>query len=111
VPLAAVGDIIRDLATVPVHGPRLEALVFGGRDRRSRAPIQIFEAAHRALSEHGPFVLGVDDLQWVDEQSLGFIQYLLRAAEPARLPLIVIAVSRPSPAASTFASTVEAHVA
>jgi len=107
VPLAAVGDIIRDLATVPVHGPRLEALVFGGRDRRSRAPIQIFEAAHRALSEHGPFLIGVDDLQWVDEQSLGFIQYLLRAAEPARLPLTVIAVSRPSPAASTLASTVE----
>jgi len=107
VPLAAVGDVIRDLATVPVHGPRLEALVFGGRDRGSRAPIQIFEAAHRALSEYGASLIGVDDLQWVDEQSLGFIQYLLRAAEPARLPLIVIAVSRPSSAASTFASTVE----
>lgn len=107
VPLAAVGDVIRDLATVAVHGPRLEALVFGGRDRVSRSPIQIFEAAHRALSAYGPLLLGVDDLQWVDEQSLGFIQYLLRAADPARQTLIVIAVSRPSSAASTFASTVE----
>jgi DNA-binding CsgD family transcriptional regulator len=106
VPLAAVGDVIRQLATVPIHGPRLEALVFGGRDRVSRAPIRIFEAAHRALSAYGPLLIGVDDLQWVDEQSLGFIHYLLRAADPARQALIVVAVSRPSAAATTFASTV-----
>jgi DNA-binding CsgD family transcriptional regulator len=107
VPLAAVGDVVRDLSTAPVHGPRLEALVFGGGDRRSRAPIQIFEAAHRALSTFGPFLIAIDDLQWVDEQSLGFIQYLLRAADPARQTLIVIAVSRPSSAAATVASAVE----
>jgi DNA-binding CsgD family transcriptional regulator len=107
VPFAAVGDVIRGLSKVPGHGPRLEGLVFGGRDRPSRTPIQIFEAAHRALSAYGPLLIGVDDLQWVDEHSLGFIQYLLRAADPARQTLIVIAVSRPSSAASTFASTVE----
>jgi DNA-binding CsgD family transcriptional regulator len=107
VPLAAVGDVIRDLSTAPVHGPRLEALVFGGGDQSSRTPIQIFEAAHRALSTFGPLLIGVDDLQWVDEQSLGFIQYLLRAADPAHQTLIVIAVSRPSSAAATFASTVD----
>ena len=107
VPFAAVGDVIRDLATVPTHGPRLEALAFGGRDRVSRTPVGIFEAAHRALSAYGPLLIGVDDLQWVDEQSLGFVQYLLRAADPARQTLVVIAVSRPSSAASTFASTVE----
>ena len=107
VPLAAVGDVIRLLATVPNHGPRLEGLVFGGRDRVSRAPVRIFEAAHRALSAHGPLLIGVDDLQWVDEQSLGFIHYLLRAADPARQTLIVVAVARPSAAATTFASTVE----
>jgi DNA-binding CsgD family transcriptional regulator len=108
VPLAAVGEVIRDLTTVPVPGARLETLAFGGRDHVSRAPIQIFEAAHRAISASGPLLIGVDDLQWVDEQSLGFIQYLLRAADPARQPLMVIAVSRPSSAAATFASTVEA---
>jgi DNA-binding CsgD family transcriptional regulator len=107
VPLAAVGEVIRALATVPVHGPRLEALVFGGRDRASRTPIRIFEAGHRALSAHGPLLIGIDDLQWVDEQSLGFIQYLLRAADPARQMLTVVAMSRPAPAAATFASTVE----
>lgn len=107
VPLAAVGEVIRDLATVAVHGPHLEALVFGGRERASRAPIQIFEAAHRAMSAYGPLLIGVDDLQWVDEQSLGLIQYLLRAADPARQTLMVIAVSRPSWAATAFAQTVE----
>ena len=107
VPLAAVGEVIRQLRTVPVHGPSLEDLVFGGRERVSRAPLRIFEAAHRALSSYGPLVIGVDDLQWVDDQSLGLIHYLLRAADPARQAVCVIAVSRPSAAASTFRATVD----
>jgi DNA-binding CsgD family transcriptional regulator len=107
VPLAAVGDLIRGLTKVPVHGPRLDELVFGGPDRASRAPLRIFEAAHRALSGYGPLLIGVDDLQWVDEQSLGLIQYLLRAADPARHALIVLAVSRPSRVAKTFGATID----
>jgi len=107
VPLAAVGEVIRQLSTVPVHGPSLEGLVFGGREKASRAPLRIFEAAHRALSSHGPLVIGIDDLQWVDDQSLGLIHYLVRAAEPARQPLSIVAVARPSPAATAFRSTVE----
>ena len=111
VPLAAVGEVIRQLSTVPVHGSSLEKLVFGDRDQVSRAPLRIFEAAHRALSSHGPLLIGVDDLQWVDDQSLGMIHYLLRAAEPARQPLSVVAVARPSPAATAFRSTVEGGLA
>ncbi|MEW5990705.1 MAG: AAA family ATPase [Chloroflexota bacterium] len=107
VPLAAVGEVIRQLSTVPVHGASLDELVFGRRDQASRAPLRIFEAAYRALSSHGPLLIGVDDLQWVDDQSLGLIHYLLRAAEPGRQPLAVVAVARPSPAATTFRSTVE----
>ncbi len=107
VPLAAVGEVIRQLSTVPVHGPSLEGLVFGGRDQVTRAPLRIFEAAHRALSSFGPLLIGVDDLQWVDDQSLGLIHYLLRAAGPARQPLGVVAVARPSRAATGFRSTVE----
>ncbi|HSO29406.1 MAG TPA: AAA family ATPase [Candidatus Sulfomarinibacteraceae bacterium] len=107
VPLAAVGEVIRQLSTVPGHGSSLEQLVFGGSDHVSRAPLRIFEAAYRALSAHGPLLIGVDDLQWVDDQSLGMIHYLLRAAEPARQPLSVVAVARPSPAATAFRSTVE----
>lgn len=107
VPLAAVGEVIRHLSTVPVHGNSLEELVFGGRDQVTRAPLRIFEAAHRALSSHGPLLIGVDDLQWVDDQSLGLIHYLLRAAEPTRQSLSVIAVARPSAAGTAFRSTVE----
>jgi len=107
VPLAAVGEVIRQLSTVPVHGPSLEGLVFGGREKATRAPLRIFEAAHRALSSHGPLLIGIDDLQWVDDQSLGLIHYLLRAAEPAHQPLSVIAVARPSAAATAFRSTIE----
>jgi DNA-binding CsgD family transcriptional regulator len=107
VPLAAAGEVIRHLSTVPVHGNSLGELVFGGRDQVTRAPLRIFEAAHRALSSHGPLLVAVDDLQWVDDKSLGLIHYLLRAAEPTRQSLSVIAVARPSAAGTAFRSTVE----
>jgi DNA-binding CsgD family transcriptional regulator len=46
----------------------------------------------------GPFVLSIDDLQWCDEQSLRWIDYLMRRARDK--PLIVIATVRtPAPAA------------
>jgi len=107
VPLAAVGEVIRQLSAVPVHGASLEGVLFGGRDQQARDPLRIFEAAHRALSSFGPLLLAVDDLQWLDEQSLGLIHYLLRASEPARQLLTVIAVARPSSAATAFRATVE----
>lgn len=107
VPLAAVGEVIRQLSTVPVHGPSLDRLVFGGREQASRAPLRIFEAAHRALASFGPLLIAVDDLQWVDDQSLGLIHYLLRAAEQARRPLSIVAVARPSTAATSLRSSIE----
>jgi len=107
VPLAAAGEVIRHLSTVPVHGNSLGELVFGGRDQVTRAPLRIFEASHRALSSHGPLLIAVDDLQWVDDQSLGLIHYLLRAAEPTRQSLSVIAVARPSAAGTAFRLMVE----
>ena len=107
VPLAAVGEVLRRLSAVPGHGPSLEGLAFGARDQQAREPLRIFEAAHRALSSFGPLLIAVDDLQWVDDQSLGLIHYLLRAAEASRQPLSVIAAGRPSSSSSAFRATVE----
>jgi hypothetical protein len=107
VPLAAVAEVLRHLSAVPGSGPTLEALAFGRRERPTRDPLRIFEAAHHALASFGPLVIAIDDLQWMDDVSLGLIHHLLRAAEASHQPLGVIAAARPSSAASTFRTTIE----
>jgi DNA-binding CsgD family transcriptional regulator/tetratricopeptide (TPR) repeat protein len=106
IPLAAAADLLRRLATVPDHGPRLRDLAFGGGDRSAEGSVQVFESANRALAGFGPLILAVDDLQWVDGQSVGLFHYLLNAAESARRPLVVIAAARPSSAAISFSDGV-----
>ena len=103
IPLAAVGDLVRRLASVPDHGRRLESLVFGSNQPRGQGLLATFEAAHRALAAFGPLLVSIDDLQWVDAQSLALLHYLVRAAEATRSSLVVVAAARPSPAAVTFA--------
>ncbi len=107
IPLAAVGDLVRRLATVPDHGPRLEALVFGSANRHGPTALPVFEAAHRAVVAFGPLVIAVDDLQWVDTQSMALLHYLIRAAESTRHPLVVIGAARPSAAAVTFTKGID----
>ena len=104
IPLAALGDLVRLLSTVPGEGPRLASLVFGSDERRSETALPVFEATHRAAVAFGPLVLAVDDLQWIDAQSMALLHYLLRAAESSRQPLVVLAASRHSAAAATFAN-------
>src|SRR5918994_1431486 len=107
VPLASASDLLRTLVDVKREGHRLEALVFApGREAGSPPdPLRVFEAAHRALRVVGPALVLVDDLQWLDDLSLGLCHYLLRGAEAARQPLALIAVARPSPKAASFADS------
>ena len=110
VSLGAAGDLLRLLAEAPRSGAMLDHLAFGGPDSTDRDPLRIFEAAHRALASSGPLLVGIDDVQWLDERTVALIHYLLRAAASARQPLAVIAASRPSPVAIAFRSSLEADI-
>lgn len=102
IPLAAAGELLRRLSSVPGHGARLADMAFGGGDRSGEGSLVVFEAANRALGAFGPLVVAVDDLQWVDPQTVALLYYLVSAAESARRPLVVIAASRPSATALSF---------
>jgi len=110
IPFAALGDFLRALTSAPQHGAGLDQLVFGVRDQPMGDPLRVFEAAHRALGSFGMAVLAVDDLQWVDESSVGLIHYLLRAAESADRPFVVLAAARPSPVAAGLQASAEAEL-
>ena len=60
---------------------------------------------HRAAEAFASLVI-VDDLQWLDSQSLALLDYLVKAAEATRHPLVVIAAARPSPVAVSFSGAI-----
>jgi len=106
VPLAAAADTLHDLAEGP-GGNALALLLSPAVDaeRSPLEPLQVLEAAHRALHAHGPAVLLVDDLQWVDRLSVALCHFLVRAAAASGGSLAVVAAGRPSGAVTSFASS------
>src|SRR5437763_259945 len=102
VPLAACAELLQTLSAAPA-GRGLRLLFEQGTS--SLAPMQVFEAAHRALDACERLLVTVDDLQWVDELSLALCHYLVRAGQAAAQPLVLIAAARPSAEAATLAAS------
>ena len=50
------------------------------------------------MSELGPTLLTLDDVQWADELSVALCLYLLRAAASNSQPLLVVVAGRDTPA-------------
>jgi DNA-binding CsgD family transcriptional regulator len=105
IPLGAAGGLLRVLMHVEDAGPRLEGLLFGeaaaGADLGT---VRVFEAAFRCLEVVGPLAVVVDDVQWVDEETLALLHYVLSAARPAGLPLLLVCASRPAAEAEALSA-------
>jgi predicted ATPase len=112
---AALGDLLdglldRVLPRLPAPQRRalevallLEAPV--GSPSGQRAVCVAFLAVLRHLSESGPVVLAVDDLQWLDDPSARVVEFALRRLSGERVGLLASARDpgdgRPVPAAGT----------
>jgi DNA-binding CsgD family transcriptional regulator len=103
VPFSAAADMLRSLTTAPVYGGRLHDLLYGGPPRAAAAlePLQLFEAAHTALTELAPAVIAFDDLHWADEMSVALCHYVFRAAVVDSAAVLICA-TRPGPHASSL---------
>jgi DNA-binding CsgD family transcriptional regulator len=101
VPFAGASDLLRTLAQGRgAEARRLRSLLYE-RSRHDSVlePLRVLEAAHRCLREIGPVLIFLDDLHWVDDQTLALCHYLIRAASVAGQPMATIVVSRPGRAA------------
>lgn len=106
IPLGAAGGLLRELSAVPQAGGRLDALLLGATGASAGLEtVRVFEAAFRCLVELGPLAVVVDDAQWVDSETLALFHYLLSAAQPGAVPLLVLCASRPAAEAEAFAAT------
>ena len=101
---SGIGDLLaRDVDTVlaalpPVQRSALEAALLLGETRRDveqRAVAAAFLAALRMLSTTGSLCVAVDDLQWLDGESLGVVRYAF--ARLADAPVAVLTAVRGAP--------------
>jgi serine/threonine protein kinase/tetratricopeptide (TPR) repeat protein len=116
-PLQAVADWCRERGRAEseqVVGPRgrvlgayaPELLDLAGQDAHPDPPVLPPEAARQrlyhallqtfaALGERQPVMLALDDLQWADELTLGFLRFLVESEGLGRSRLLVVAAFRP----------------
>ncbi len=105
IPLAAAAGLLRTLSSAPRSGERLDAILLGETGASlGLETVRLFETAYRCLAELAPVAIVVDDLQWVDQETLSLLQYVLTAAEGARRPLLLLGAARPSGAATAWTS-------
>lgn len=65
--------------------------------------LALFEAVLASFrAQAHDLLLVVDDLQWVDEQSLGLVHYLARGAAAERTPIGLVLATRPAPGSVSF---------
>src|SRR5438552_187373 len=108
VPMAAAADLLRGLGKVRGAGEMLQEFLFAPEPTvdRSLEPLRLMEAARRALlGLDGSVLLIVDDVQWVDDLSLGLCSYLIRSAEAEQKGFAVIAAGRPASAGAAWQDT------
>lgn len=112
IPLAATADLLRRLGAG--IGNRRDGLLLQALPLDEATaplePLALFEMIQRSLPKDEPILLTVDDLQWADHLSLALAHYLLRAANVSRAPMLLVAASRPAPAAGAFAGSMRALV-
>jgi DNA-binding CsgD family transcriptional regulator/tetratricopeptide (TPR) repeat protein len=112
IPLGAAGGLLRWLATVEEEGPRLAGLLAGeAAATAGLETVRLFETAFRCLEDAGPLAVVVDDLQWVDAETLALLHYLISAARASGLPLLVVCASRPAAEAQALSEGLAALLA
>jgi DNA-binding CsgD family transcriptional regulator len=86
----------REVMTGPAGGVR-SLLGLDGDGTASPDPLGAIHALYwllANLSDYGPLVLAIDDLHWVDPQTVHWLSYLSRRA--SELPVLILAAARPT---------------
>jgi DNA-binding CsgD family transcriptional regulator/tetratricopeptide (TPR) repeat protein len=113
VPFAGASDLLRTLAQGRgAEARRLRSLLYErSGDDAGLERLRVLEAAHRSMREIGPVLISLDDLHWVDDQTLALCHYLIRAASVAGQPMATIVVSRPGGAVVALTDSLRALLA
>ncbi|MAS37565.1 MAG: hypothetical protein CL610_26450 [Anaerolineaceae bacterium] len=74
------------------NSPHVRALQKSGPDQKHVASAMIARW-FRGMAEAGPLLIAVDNLQWVDHESLGLLEYI--ALELVEFPVVILGAARP----------------